>query len=80
VSTQPTYVAPARYALDCLHIPEPGAEADQAVGMAPLTRCGITMEEDDLWVPVERTDGDRVCSACDGLEAAPSEDALWLAR
>jgi hypothetical protein len=77
VSAKVTYVAPARFALDCLHVPGTGSTVGELAGDVPLTRCGTPMAGDELWQPVERKDGDRVCTACDGLEAAPDEDALW---
>jgi len=69
---RPAYVAPATRALTVLHVPEAGA--DTASGDC-LTVCGLVMAAADLWQPVERRDGDRVCPACAG--AQESAEALW---
>ena len=66
---RPAYVAPATRPLTVLHVP-------QAVTVPePMTRCGLVMAAADLWQPVERRDGDRVCPACAG--AQETGDALW---
>jgi len=62
--SQPQYVASAARPLADLHIPD-GA----------VTRCGELMDADDLWMPVERRPGDRVCAGCEG-RPEPAQAAL----
>ena len=66
------YVAPAARVLTFLHRPDPDATpggVDGLTGVATdgFTVCGRPMLVDELWVPVERRDGDRVCPACGDL-------------
>jgi hypothetical protein len=64
------YVAPARYALTELHRPDPAAGPcvdGEGTPCTGRTVCGEFMGTDELWVPVERRDGDQVCAACAGL-------------
>jgi len=56
------YVAPARYPLAALHRP---------TGDGTQTVCALPMDEDGLWVPVERRDGDTVCWVCEAEGPAP---------
>jgi hypothetical protein len=63
------WVAPAARVLTFLHRPDPDATPggpDWLTGVATdgFTVCGTPMLADELWVPVERRDGDRVCPAC----------------
>ena len=74
------YVAPARYALTVLHRQDPGVgpctdgEGEPCIGR---TLCGLFMGTAELWVPVERLDGDRACPACCELtEAGYVQEAL----
>jgi hypothetical protein len=60
------YVAPARYALTCLHrqdpaIPPVTAGPDPADG---ATVCGLPMLATELWGPVDGRDGDTLCTGC----------------
>ena len=71
----PAYAAPAVRPLTVLHIPEPGWETDAAAGVVPVTRCGQPMAVEEMWLPVERRDGDKVCAGCEG--AAVTEPGLW---
>ena len=52
------FVAPASKLLTVLHIPD----QDDAA----YTQCGLPMEPDELWIPVER-DTEPVCGACQGI-------------
>jgi hypothetical protein len=64
------YVAPARRPLTFLHKPSdaaPGTDWLMKVPVTGWTACGAPMLAAELWVPVERQHGDRVCPACDGL-------------
>ena len=73
-----TYVAPARYPLTELHragyVPPVTDDPDPADGM---TVCGLPMLWDELWVPVERREGDTVCWVCEaeGGAQGAAEDA-----
>lgn len=69
-----TYVAPAAKILTELHIPEDPAELAAAC-LEPVTVCGLAMDESELWRPVERAEGDRVCAECAGVAVA--EPGLW---
>jgi hypothetical protein len=71
-------VAPAARVLTYLHRPGPatapgGPDWLTGVPADGLTACGTPMLADELWVPVERRDGDRVCPACCGA-GRPAED------
>lgn len=71
------YVAPARRVLTFLHRPAPdagpGTDALTGIPADGWTACGRPMLTDELWVPVERRDGDPVCPACCGTER-PAQD------
>jgi hypothetical protein len=61
------YVAPAARVLTFLHKPSdaaPGTDWLTGVATDGQTACGCPMLADELWVPVERRDGDQVCPAC----------------
>ena len=74
------YVAPARYPLTVLHRSAPPVGRGWLTGIpAPgLTVCGQVMFADELWVPVERRGGDRLCAACcaPGKAAEYTQEAL----
>jgi hypothetical protein len=55
------YVAPAARVLTVLHRPAP--DGTQTV-------CALPFDEDELWVPVERREGDVVCWVCEAEERA----------
>jgi hypothetical protein len=62
----PIYVAPARYALTCLHrrdpyIPPVNTGPDPSAG---ATLCGLPMLTAELWRPVDGRDGDTLCPGC----------------
>jgi hypothetical protein len=63
------YVAPAARVLTVLHRPDPdaGPGLDRLTGVPAdgRTACGTWMYVDELWVPVDRRDGDRVCGRCE---------------
>ena len=64
------WVAPARYPLTVLHRQDPDnvAVIDMSRDGAPVdgwTGCGLPMLWDELWVPVERREGDVVCRVCE---------------
>lgn len=62
------WVVPARYPLTVLH--RPAGDGEQTV-------CALPMDEHELWVPVERRDGDAVCRVCEaeGAESAAEDVA-----
>lgn len=71
------YVAPARYPLTRLHIPDPAAEADLFSDVERIdgyTICGLPFLESELWTPLERREGDAVCWVCEaeGRVAGPA--------
>jgi len=72
-ATAPVYCAPARRPFNRLHVAEPGADFHAPAGLEALTLCGIVMDRDDLWLPIERGEADQVCRECAG-EPAPSPD------
>ncbi len=50
------WVAPAAWPVTVLHYPaEDGTQ----------TVCALPFDEAELWVPVERREGDRVCFVCE---------------
>jgi len=68
------HVAPAARAVSVLHLaetcaplPDPGAE--------DRTRCGLPMIAGELWIPVDKRPGDRLCPACS--ETVDTQLALW---
>jgi hypothetical protein len=66
------YVVPAARVLTVLHRPDPDSAPAIIDGVADgWTACGLPMLTVELWVPVERRDGDRVCAGC----AAPGRAA-----
>ena len=70
-----TYVAPARYPLTVLHCQDPRnvAVVDMSRDGLPVdgwTMCGLPMLWDELWVPVERREGDAVCWVCEAEDRA----------
>lgn len=71
------YVARADQALTVLHLAEPGVFG-MPVAFDALTCCGLIMAAGELWVPVDRHPGDRVCGDCvtalGGLVAALLDD------
>lgn len=71
------WVAPAARVLTVLHRRDPdrGPEFDWLT-KAPAdgwTVCGTPMLADELWRPVERREGDRVCPGC-RVPGRPAED------
>jgi hypothetical protein len=64
------YVAPAARVLTVLHRPDPDREADlfgREERIDGWTACGLPFLESELWMPIERRDGDRVCPGCGEL-------------
>jgi hypothetical protein len=72
------YCAPARQPFDRLHVAEPGADFHAPAGCEPLTVCGLIMARDELWLPLERGEHDRVCRACSGQPAPPADCQLAM--
>ena len=58
-----TFVTPSARVVHKLHVLEDGARLDDPDVM-PLTMCGQPICPHDLWVKVERRDGDRLCYDC----------------
>lgn len=81
----PPFVAPARYALTVLHRRDPAVppsgppEAPEAADGA--ARCGAPMLAADVWLTVQRRDGEALCPGCfpghPDAAAEPAEPALW---
>lgn len=72
------YVAPARYPLTVLHRPSPFPPVTDAADLdGGMTACGLPMLRDELWMLVERREGDTACWVCTAESGAVSaaEDA-----
>lgn len=71
------YTAPARYVLTELHRAAPDA------GDEPVTVCGTPMLAGEVWLPVDRRPGDRVCAGCEpggtpgGAAGEKAAGLLW---
>ena len=66
------YVAPAAKILTTLHVPsqEPGPEGQT------VTRCGLVMDVEGLWLPVVRG-VEPICRVCCGKSSSEEEGGLW---
>ena len=64
-------MVPAARVLTVLHRPAPDGTG---------TVCALPFDEDELWMPVERREGDTVCRACEaeGRPAGDVQEALLL--
>ncbi len=63
------YVAPAARVLTLLHRPDPDREADlfgRPERIDGFTVCGLPFLASELWMHVDRREGDRLCPACAG--------------
>lgn len=77
------WVAPARYPLTVLHRPDPDEHSVAGLfrhegRVDGWTWCGMPLLEGELWMPVERREGDAVCWVCEaeGRAAATVQEAL----
>lgn len=75
------YVVPAARPLTVLHRADPDARPGVAADGDPIrgwTVCELPMCASELWVPVERREGDTVCRACEapGRAAQDVQEAL----
>jgi hypothetical protein len=68
------YVAPARRVLDQLHITDAPGIVARGVQPGTVLRCGVVVEADDLWWPVDRRDSDKICAGCEGKPAPVQTD------
>ena len=60
------YCAPVTRPFRYLHIAEPGADFHAPAGCEALTACGLVMVRADIWLAIDRQEGDLVCPVCAG--------------
>ena len=74
------YTAPASKVLHVLHVWNPAFPGKEGTPVQEATSgrtvCGLDMTCSDLWLLIERRDGDRVCPQCCGAPA-DEEASLW---